>query len=294
MDIIFQSARFDKNGKKTAHARFVKVVHNGKVIQEDVEVPYACGTNWNRKQYPQGPIIIQGDYGPIAVRNIRIKEWKAAEDKKLNEPPDGFTALFNGRDFTGWHTPPLVKEYWSIENGVLKSPGLIKNWGASLSTKKHYRDFVLMLDFRMPTISDSGINFRRLIPEIPGFGDMEQFNLRSRGGMGHLESYYFLPKETAKKMKLKEQEKPHVRHIDPEVGVWHTVKLTMKGRTFSAEYDGEVLLDKFEYHDWMINMEPAPIRLQKHIVVHGDNLGKENPCPIEYCNIFIKEIKSSK
>ncbi len=30
----------------------------------------------------------------------------------------------------------------------------------------------------------------------------------------------------------------------------------------------------------MMNMAPAPIRLQKHIVVHGDNLGKENPCHI--------------
>jgi hypothetical protein len=292
LDIIFQSPRFNKDGRKKAHARFVKVVHNGVVIQEDVEVPYACGTNWDRKQYPQGPIIIQGDYGPIAVRNVRIKSYKDG-DEHVPVPPEGFTVLFNGRDFTGWHTPPLVKEYWSIEDGVLKSPGLLKQWGACLATKKHYRDFILMLDFRMPTISDSGINFRRLIPEIPGFGDMEQFNLRSRGGMGHLESYYFLPKETAKKMELKEQEKPHVRHIDPEVGVWHTVKLTMKGRTFSAEYDGEVLYDNFEYHDWMINMEPAPIRLQKHIVVHGDNLGKENPCPIEYRNIFIKEIRNS-
>ena len=64
----------------------------------------------------------------------------------------------------------------------------------------------------------------------------------------------------------------------------------MQGRTLSAEYDGEVLLDDFKYHDWMINMEPAPIRLQKQIVVNGDNLGKENPCPIEYRNIFIKEL----
>jgi len=285
-DIIFQSPRFDKTGKKTAHARFVKVVHNGVVIQENVETPYACGTNWDRKQHPQGPIILQGDYGPVAFRNLRVREWKG----EPNVPPEGFTALFNGKDLTGWHTPPLVRKYWQIEDGILKSPDLIKTWGASLATKKHYRDFILMLEFRMPTISDSGINFRRLIPEIPGFGNMEQFNLRSKGGMGHLESYYFLPKETAKKMGLKEEEKPHVRHIDPKVGVWHTVKLTMKGRTFSSEFDGEVLLDKFQYHDWMINMEPAPIRLQKHIVVHGDNLGKENPCPIEYRNIFIKEL----
>jgi len=215
-----------------------------------------------------------------------------AEDsaRGLNVPPEGFTALFNGKDLTGWHTPPAVREYWSIEDGVLKSPGLIEHWGASLVTKKHYRDFILMLEFRMPTISDSGISFRRLIPEIPGFGNMEQFNLRSKGGMGHLESYYFLPKETAEKMRLNEEEKPHVRHIDPEVGVWHTVKLTMKGRRFSAEYDGEVLYDNFQFHDWMLNMEPAPIVLQKHIVVHGDNLGAENPCPIEYRNIFIKEL----
>ena len=291
LDIIFQSPRFDKNGKKTAHARFVKVVHNGQVIQENVEVPYASGTNWGRKQYPQGPIIIQGDYGPIAIRNVRVRDWKGDAARELNVPPEGFTALFNGRDLTGWHTPPLVKKHWFIEDGVLKSPGLVETWGACLATKAKYRDFTLMLDFRMPTISDSGISFRRLIPEIPGFGDMEQFNLRSRGGMGHLESYYFLPKEIARRHGLKEEEKPHVRHIDPEVGVWHTVKLTMKGRTFSAEYDGEVLYDRFEYHDWMINMEPAPIRLQKHIVVHGQNLGKENPCPIEYRNIFIKELK---
>lgn len=208
----------------------------------------------------------------------------------LNVPPPGFTTLFNGRDFTGWHTPPLVQQYWKIEDGVLKSPGLIEQWGACLATKKHYRDFILMLEFRMPTISDSGISFRRLIPEIPGFGTQEQFNLRSKGGMGHLESYYFLPKPTAEKVGLKEEEKPHVRHIDPEVGVWHKVKITMQGRTITTELDGEVLLRKFKYHDWMISLDPAPIRLQKHIVVHGDNLGKENPCPIEYRNVFIKEL----
>jgi len=288
LDIIFQAARFDDTGKKTANARFIKVVHNGQVIQENVEVPYASGTNWDRKQFPQGPVILQGDYGPVAFRNVRVRPWKPGAEA-LNVPPEGFTALFNGKDFTGWRMSPKAKEYWSIEDGVLKAPGLLKEWGADLATEKQYRDFVLMLEFRMPTISDSGINFRKLIPEIPGFGDQEQFNLRSKVGMGHLESYYFLPKETARKVGLKESEKPNVRYIDPEVGVWHKVKLTMKGRTFSAEYDGEVLYDNFQFHDWMMNIEPAPIRLQKHIVVHGDNLGAENPCPIEYRNIFIKE-----
>ncbi len=294
-DLIFQSPRFDADGKKTAPARFVKVVHNGTVIQENRELEYACGPNWNRPQRPRGSVIIQGDYGPVAIRNVRIREWTPGDTgaaRGLNVPPEGFAALFNGRDFTGWRLSPRAKEMWSIEDGVLKAPGLLQEWGADLATEKAYRDFVLMLEFRMPTISDSGINFRRLIPEIPGFGDQEQFNLRSRGGMGHLESYYFLPKETAEKHGLRESEKPRVRHIDPEVGAWHRVTITLQGRTITTELDGEVLLDRFTYHDWMISQEPAPIRLQKHIVVRGDNLGAENPCPIEYRNLFIREIEA--
>lgn len=218
-------------------------------------------------------------------------QLSGAGDDPLNVPPEGFTALFNGKDLTGWHTRPEVSDNWFVEDGVLKSPGLVEHYRASLVTKKHFRDFILMLDFRMPTISDSGICFRRLIPKIQGFGDMEQFNLRSTGGMGHLESYYFLPNGIARRMGLKPEQEPQVRHIEPEVGVWHTVKLTIRGRTFSAEYDGEVILDRFRFHDWMMNMEPAPILLQKHMVVRGGSLGKENPCPIEYRNVFIKELE---
>ena len=95
-------------------------------------------------------------------------------------------------------------------------------------------------------------------------------------------------------MGMRESDLPHVKYIDPEVGLRHTVKLTMKSRTFSAEYDGEVLYDKFEFHDWMMNMEPAPIRLQKHVFVDGDNLGEMNPCPIEYRNISAKKIEASR
>ena len=217
----------------------------------------------------------------------------AESAEALNNPPPDFTALFNGKNFSGWRMSPKAKEMWSIEDGVLKSPGLLREWGADLQTEKAYRDFVLMLDFRMPSLSDSGIMFRRLIPEIPNFGTQEQFNLRSKDGVGHLESYYFLPHGIARNRKLREEDEPHIRVIDPEIGVWHTVKLTMQGRTLSAEYDGEVLYERFTYPDWMMNLEPAPIRLQKHVFLDDDYFGKMNPCPIEYRNIFIKEIKPS-
>jgi hypothetical protein len=36
--VSFQAPRFDAKGKKTANARFAKVIHNGVVIHENVEV----------------------------------------------------------------------------------------------------------------------------------------------------------------------------------------------------------------------------------------------------------------
>ena len=73
-----------------------------------------------------------------------------AEDSpgESNVPPPGFTALFNGKDFTGWRMSPKAKEMWFIEDGVLKSPGLLRQWGADLVTEKDVSGFCA--DARFP------------------------------------------------------------------------------------------------------------------------------------------------
>ena len=129
---------------------------------------------------------------------------------------------------------------WSIEEGVLKSHGLLEQWGADLVTEGEYQDYVLMVDFRMPARSDSGIHFRNLAPAMLGkMGDAEQFNIHPKGGMGHLESFRFMPESRG----LTEAQLPKVKHVDPEIEVWPTVKLTVVGTTVTAELDGEVILD---------------------------------------------------
>ena len=70
-EIDFQAPRFE-NGKKVANARFHRVVLNGKVIQEDVEVTTVTGGNLGRGETPTGPLLFQGDHGPVAYRNIRV------------------------------------------------------------------------------------------------------------------------------------------------------------------------------------------------------------------------------
>jgi len=73
LDIVFRSPRFDKEGKKTEHARFVKVVLNGQVIHENVEVKYPTGAAWVKKEVERGPLLLQSDHGPVAFRNVRVR-----------------------------------------------------------------------------------------------------------------------------------------------------------------------------------------------------------------------------
>jgi hypothetical protein len=72
-DVIFRAPRFDDKGKKTANARFVKVVHNGVVIHENVEVKGPTTAALGGPERPLGPLMLQGDHGPVAFRNLRLK-----------------------------------------------------------------------------------------------------------------------------------------------------------------------------------------------------------------------------
>jgi len=75
LDVIFQVPRFDDSGKKTANARFVKVILNGTVIHDNVEVQTPTGHAWRNKELPQGPLLLQADHGPVAFRNVRVRPY---------------------------------------------------------------------------------------------------------------------------------------------------------------------------------------------------------------------------
>ncbi len=72
-DVIFRAPRFDKNGRKIANARFEKVVHNGIVVHEDLELTGPTRAGAYNDEKPTGPLMLQGDHGPVAYRNIRLE-----------------------------------------------------------------------------------------------------------------------------------------------------------------------------------------------------------------------------
>jgi predicted Ser/Thr protein kinase len=70
--IDFLAPRFE-DGRRVAAAKFLRVSLNGRVVQEGVEMangPTPGGLTG--REAPTGPLLIQGDHGAIAVRDLRV------------------------------------------------------------------------------------------------------------------------------------------------------------------------------------------------------------------------------
>ena len=130
-----------------------------------------------------------------------------AQDRKPNEPPPGFTAVFNGKDLSGWYgmnsvspediaklseedqakkkaseTAEAVK-HWSVENGELVNDGQ----GPYLTTEKNYGDIELLIDYKTVPKADSGI-YLRGTPQVQiwDFTDEGKFGIGADKGSGGL------------------------------------------------------------------------------------------------------------
>jgi hypothetical protein len=70
--IEFRAPRFDASGNKTRNAKFAKVELNGQVLHANLEMPGPTPGGVAGKEAPVGPIMFQGNHGPVAYRNIRV------------------------------------------------------------------------------------------------------------------------------------------------------------------------------------------------------------------------------
>jgi hypothetical protein len=68
--IWFRAPRFDASGKKTENAKFIRVLHNGLLVQQNVDCEGGTRAAMNIPEAATNPIMLQGDHGPVAFRNI--------------------------------------------------------------------------------------------------------------------------------------------------------------------------------------------------------------------------------
>ncbi|MFZ9660274.1 MAG: family 16 glycoside hydrolase [Chitinophagaceae bacterium] len=77
LEISFQAPRFDKNGNKTVPAKFVYVKLNGVILQENIYVSGPTRAAAFEDEKPYGPIMIQGDHGQLAIKNLKYAPQEA-------------------------------------------------------------------------------------------------------------------------------------------------------------------------------------------------------------------------
>jgi hypothetical protein len=68
-----------------------------------------------------------------------------------------WTKLYNGKDLTGWHVKDGKVEAWKANGDMISC---VANGGGWLASDKHYGDFELRLEYRIPAGGNSGLGIR--------------------------------------------------------------------------------------------------------------------------------------
>jgi hypothetical protein len=100
------------------------------------------------------------------------------------EPGPPFTALFNGKDTTGW--VQVLDSKWVVEDGALvgrQDPAGRRGGESWLVTEKDYGDFILRLRYRITAGGNSGIFLRDPLPRAARLAAAD-------GGQGPWEAGY--------------------------------------------------------------------------------------------------------
>jgi Domain of Unknown Function (DUF1080) len=85
--IWFQAPKFDASGRKTANAKFIRVLHNNMLVQDNTEAPGPTRSGLEIPEATQNPLMLQGDHGPVAYRNIYFRPLRREFSGKARTAP---------------------------------------------------------------------------------------------------------------------------------------------------------------------------------------------------------------
>ena len=181
----------------------------------------------------------------------------AAQDKagpKDNMPPEGFKAMFNGKDLTGWKVDEKQAEAWKAVDGLIHYTG---KGGRNLASEKNYKNFEMWVDWKITKGGDSGI-YLRGHPQVQIWDNKE-----GSGGLWN------------NKPGSKGKEPSVV--ADKPIGEWNTFWIKMVGSKVSVKFNDKLVVDDAEFLEGKIKSE-GPLELQ----VHGT--------PLWFKNVYVKEL----
>jgi hypothetical protein len=213
--------------------------------------------------------------------------------QELNVPPQGFVALFNGKDLSGWKglvlnprsRPTLtpaewperqkraddrMNKHWHVVDGVLTFDGAQFSMADNICTAKDYANFEMLVDWKIEKGGDSGV-YLRGSPQVQIWDadDPALWKLGAKLGSGALWNNDV------------HQRFPLLRADNP-VGQWNTFRIHMVKDRVTVWLNDILVTDRVVMENYWDRSKPiypsGSIELQNH------------NHPLYFRNIFVKEL----
>lgn len=210
--------------------------------------------------------------------------------------PDGFESLFNGNDLTGWFAMPTedprkfaalseqqqkakiseleeqTSDSWRVEDGVIVNNGK----GPYLTTKRNFRDFELMIDFKLEAGGDSGV-YLKATPQVQVWDTTHEPSFKNGADKGS-GGLWNNSKESPAKFPLVNADNP--------VGQWNSMRILQVGARTSVWLNEKKIVDHQIMENYWARELPiiasGPIQLQ----THGSKMF--------WRNVFVRDIEAKE
>ena len=241
------------------------------------------------------PFILMALMLPAPFSFAQNSSLDKSDYQMIQEPlKNGFTALFNGKDLSGWKglvANPIkrsnmdaqtlaeaqakadaeMRESWKVVDGELQFVG----HGDNITTLKKYGDFEMLVDWKIiddgKQEGDAGI-YLRGTPQVQ-IWDNARVKVGAQVGSGGL---YNNQVNESKPLKV----------ADKKLGEWNTFHIIMKADRVTVYLNGELVTDHVILENYWDKKMPIFAEEQIELQAHGS--------PVSYRNIYIKELPRVK
>jgi hypothetical protein len=225
-----------------------------------------------------------------------------------NEAPEGFTSLFNGKDFTGWKAPEGDGGHWKVIDGVIDYDAQSEAQGdKTLWCERELGDFILQVDWRIKETPYVNPNVPYILPDGTHARDIKGKEMKMalpdsdsgvfiRGdgkyqiniwcwpiGSGEMYGVRTDPKTPAA---LRAAVTPRTQ-ADKPVGEWNHYEITVRSNTVRVVLNGKRVIPG-------ATIPTLPKRGRVAFQHHGgkgsDGQWNSPPSLLQFKNVYVKEL----
>lgn len=234
----------------------------------------------------------------LVIISLLLCGTSTIEVARANEPrpPDGFRAIFNGKDLSGWHglnphnaaklsgeakEANLAEQRaefaknWSVENGELVNDG----HGPYATTGAEFGDIELLIDYKTVPKADSGI-YLRGTPQVQIWDSNQTFDPKKPTRKPHLGSgglFNNTPGSAGR---------DPLTLADRPFGQWNQFRIRQIGSRTWVWLNDKLVVDDAVMENYWDRSQPLPAKGPIMLQTHGGE--------IRWRNIFVHDISPAE